>query len=284
MKNLILLILSLGLMGCSHAVDQIVNAPVDQETSRPPITYVFDTAHNLKLDVYVPSEVSQKKRDVVIFFYGGSWQNGARGFYRFVAQTLTRQGFIVVIPDYRKYPQVVYPDFLYDTAAAVAWTYRHIHTHGGNAARIHLLGHSAGAYNAAMVAANPIYLERFSLKPAKAIRSVAGLAGPYAFEPNTRKLKTIFAATDENWARMQVPSYISTHTPPMLLIHGGQDNLVGAFNAERLFAAFEKNRVPSRLQIYPDLGHVGVIRGFSWLATPSQRSVQNAVIDFFKAY
>ncbi len=285
MKHILLfLICAVILAGCSHTIDKLVNAPVDEQGELVPTQVIFDPKHNLSLDVYVPHEKSHGPRDVVIFFYGGSWENGARGFYRFVAQSLTQAGFIVVIPDYRKYPDVTYPDFLYDTAHAIAWTHANITNFGGNKSRIHLLGHSAGAYNAAMVAANPLYLERFGLAPHETIQSFAGLAGPYAFEPNTRKLKTIFATSQDDWARMQVPSYVTRTTPPMLLIHGGEDNLVGLFNSEKLFAALEKHHVPATLRIYRDLGHIGVMRAFSWLADGTQQSVKNDVIDFFKTH
>ena len=58
---------------------------------------------------------------VVIFFYGGSWRNGSKTDYRFVAQALTSRGFIVVLPDYRVYPQVIFPAFVEDGALAVRW-------------------------------------------------------------------------------------------------------------------------------------------------------------------
>jgi len=89
---------------------------------------------------------------VVVFFYGGSWNQGNRKDYRFVAEALTSKGMVVVLADYRLYPQVRYPDFLVDSARAVAWAWRNAATYGGNPAKLFVMGHSAGAYNAAMLA------------------------------------------------------------------------------------------------------------------------------------
>ena len=55
---------------------------------------------------------------MVVFFYGGSWNRGDRAQYRFVGEALAARGIVTVIPDYRLYPEVRYPDFLKDNAAA----------------------------------------------------------------------------------------------------------------------------------------------------------------------
>ena len=69
---------------------------------------------------------------VVVFFYGGSWQSGRRQDYSFVAQALTSRGCVVVIPDYRLYPEANFPAFVEDGAAAFAWVHEHISRFGGD--------------------------------------------------------------------------------------------------------------------------------------------------------
>ena len=76
-----------------------------------------------RLDVYRPS--GSGHHPVVVFFYGGSWNEGRREDYRFVGEALASRGCLVVIPDYRVYPQVRYPAFLEDCAAATGWTTGH---------------------------------------------------------------------------------------------------------------------------------------------------------------
>src|SRR3546814_8396146 len=100
----------------------------------------------------------------------------------FAGRALARQGFVTVIPDYRLVPKAHWPDFLEDSAAAVAWTHEHIGTLGGDPDRIALMGHSAGAYNAAMLALDPHWLRAAKSDPS-IIRGVEGLAGAYDFLP-----------------------------------------------------------------------------------------------------
>ncbi len=58
---------------------------------------------------------------VIVFFYGGAWRGGNKELYRYVAKALARRGYVAVIPDYRIYPEVCYPEFIEDGALAVRW-------------------------------------------------------------------------------------------------------------------------------------------------------------------
>ncbi|WP_375272013.1 alpha/beta hydrolase [Sphingomonas sp.] len=110
------------------------------------------------LDVWRPTESVAGKRPVVMFIYGGGWANGDRRSYAFAARAFARAGFVVVVPDYRKVPQVRFPAFVQDGAAAVRWVRDHVADYGGDPARVALAGHSAGAYNAVMLALDPRWL------------------------------------------------------------------------------------------------------------------------------
>ena len=144
-----------------------------------------------KLDIYCPASASPliaergipvEPLPVIVFFYGGSWQWGNRRDYKFVAAQLAKQGFVVVVPDYRLYPEVRFPAFLEDGAAAISWVFKNILAHGGDPDSVFLMGHSAGAYNAMMLALNTSYLDRAGQDAAR-IAGVIGLAGPYDFLP-----------------------------------------------------------------------------------------------------
>ena len=90
----------------------------------------------------------------MIFFYGGSWDSGSKGDYLFVAQALTASGYTVVIPDYRLYPEVRFPAFVEDGAQAVRWTADRV-----GSGKLFVMGHSAGAHIALLLAANTPYLQ-----------------------------------------------------------------------------------------------------------------------------
>jgi acetyl esterase/lipase len=119
---------------------------------------------------------------VAVFFYGGSWDSGRRQDYAWVGRALAAQGFLTIVPDYRLYPAVRYPGFVEDGALAVRWAADHARALGGDPGRIVLIGHSAGAYIAAMLALDDRWLEAAGVDP-KAVRAFAGLSGPYDFLP-----------------------------------------------------------------------------------------------------
>ncbi|MES2319491.1 MAG: alpha/beta hydrolase [Pseudomonadota bacterium] len=179
-----------------------------------------------KLDIYAPpSSTAASKAAVIVFFYGGNWTHGERENFAFVGRALAARGFVVVIPDYRLFPEVAYPDFLDDAAQAVAWTMREIARFGGDPQRLFVMGHSAGAYNAAMVALNPAYLEKQGMTRAP-LRGWIGLAGPYDFIPIENKTtRPVFHFPDTPPASQPI-NHVSHDAPPALLIAANKDDLV----------------------------------------------------------
>ena len=218
---------------------------------------------------------------MVVFFYGGGWDSGDRDSYGFAGRALSRQGFVVVIPDYRLVPKAHWPDFIEDSAAAVAWTHEHIAKLGGDPDRIALMGHSAGAYNAAMLALDPQWLRAARSDPS-VIRGVAGLAGPYDFLPLEKggrgdramgKVKPIEKTQPIHFARGDAP--------PLWLATGDEDDTVRPRNSQNLAAAIEKAGGPVTLRIYPGMGHTGIVMA---LAAPFQNKgpVLEEATDFLR--
>ena len=134
-----------------------------------------------KLDVYTPAR-GATAAPVLVFFYGGSWNSGRRQDYAFAGRALAARGFVTIVPDYRLYPEVRYPAFLQDGAAAIRWAQDHASEYGGDPKRIVLAGHSAGAYNAVMLGMDSEFVTAAGVDPT-AIKAVAGLSGPYYFLP-----------------------------------------------------------------------------------------------------
>lgn len=239
-------------LGPYRAVDNIPYAPGPRQ----------------ELDVYVPDHA--RNAPVVVFYYGGSWQEGDKSIYRFVGAALASRGVVTVIPDYRVYPQTRFPGFLQDSAAAFAWARRHAAAYGGDPGRIFVMGHSAGAYNAAMLALDPEWLAAYGLSPRHDIAGVIGLAGPYDFLPLTDPaLRSIFGPPGQ-FARTQPINYVAPGAPPAFLAAGTADTTVDPGNSRRLAARLAKAGDPVELKLYPGLNHrrlVGalspLLRGFA---------------------
>jgi acetyl esterase/lipase len=224
---------------------------------------VFDTQHQLKLDVYRPANVEHAP--VVVFFYGGSWTHGERAWYRFVGTTLASHGVIAVIPDYRKYPQVKMDGFMHDAAKAVAWTHQHAQEWGGAPNDIFVMGHSSGGQIGALLMTDPSWLAPYDLRPAD-FAGFIGLAGCYDFMPipaSEKDMLGMFGHDDASQARAQPVRFVSGNEPPMLLLQGTADKEVDPSNAISLAHVLQAHHVPVTLKLYPGVGHNALVLAFS---------------------
>lgn len=222
----------------------------------------YGSAPRQQLDVWGPATRSAQKLPVVIFYYGGSWRMGDRASYGFAGRAFAANGFIAVIPDYRLVPGVRFPAFLQDSALAVKWVRDHIADYGGDPARISVSGHSAGAYNAAMLALDPHYLREIGVDP-KIIRSAALLAGPYDFYPfSGPATKAAFGA----WPKpeeTQPISFAAADIAPLLIAQGTADDVVKPRNATALAARLKAVGARFELKEYPGKSHNDLVMGLS---------------------
>jgi acetyl esterase/lipase len=213
-----------------------------------------------RLDIYGPRDGGDRL-PVLVFFYGGSWSRGSKEDYSFAGHAFAAQGLVTVIADYRLVPEVEYPEFLHDNAEAVMWAASHIAAYGGNPADIHAGGHSAGAYNAAMIGLDP----RFGIAGAgnSTVRSVLGLAGPYDFLPlDTRITRRVFGRAPD-LAATQPVRHVSRHAPPMFLASGASDRLVYPRNTRALSRRLREAECAVTERHYRRIGHAGLLLALS---------------------
>lgn len=239
----------------------------------------YGSAHRQRLDVYIPT-ASRDQAPAVIFYYGGSWQSGDKKDYKFVAEALASQGIFVVIPDYRVYPEVVFPDFVADAAAVVDWSHHQLSRYGYQSEDLFVMGHSAGAYLAAMLTLDKTYLQAHGLSP-QILSGMIGLAGPYDFLPlKDDTLKTIFGPESQR-DQTQPINFVAGDNPPMLLMAGKNDVTVWPRNSLRLAEKVRRNGGPVQLDLVPGYGHVLLAAA---LARPlrGQGRVINPVLAFIR--
>ena len=223
-----------------------------------------------RLDLYRPKQ-PKPGAPTVVFFYGGAWEFGDKDDYRFVAQALTSRGYAVAVPDYRLYPQVRYPAFLEDGAAAVAWLRQNGARHGlPGGASVALMGHSAGAYIAVMLTVDGRWLRAAGTSPCAAVVATVGLSGPYDFLPLTeRNLMEIFGP--ENTRPLTQPiTHVDGRAPPLLLLTGDADTRVRPRNSANLAGRVRERGGRAETVVYEGLGHVQTVaalaRPLRWLA------------------
>ncbi len=250
-------------------------------------TVAYGASKRQQLDVYVPLEIEERMRPaegwpMVVFFYGGSWKHGERAHYRFVGEALAARGIVAVIPDYRLYPEVRYPEFLKDNAAATAWSIREAARFGADPKRVFVMGHSAGGYNAAMVALDARWLGAESIAPTQ-LAGWIGLAGPYDFLPiENADVKPVFLHPDTP-PESEPIRHVTPSVPRTFLAAAPDDDLINPErNTKRMASKLQQTGIPVTLQIYPRTTHTTLIGAFAF-PLRFLAPVLDDVVEFVKA-
>ena len=254
------------LTGCESLQVAIANLPVLGAPRRANVVYADGPRGGMDLYLPPPSApaTGTPARPLVVFWYGGGFTSGRRQDYRFAGAALAKAGYVTALPDYRVYPAVRFPQFLDDAARAVVAARREAAALGADPSRIVLMGHSAGAYIAAMLALEPSYLRAAGGDPAW-IAGFIGLSGPYDIEPNTPVLDRIFRDTGMPQAFKPL-AHVAPGAPPALLLHGIDDRLVSAQQALRLEQALQAAGVAVSVKRYAGRGHVDTVAALSLVA------------------
>jgi len=209
-----------------------------------------------KLDVY-RAETPRPNAPVLVFIHGGSWTDGSKDIYKFLAEGFTSEGFDVVVPNYRLYPEAVYPQMIEDSAKAVA-----------QAAQLYpnrplvVMGHSAGAYNALMLGLNKSYLNTAGANLCANVAGVVSLSGPTGIIPlKEEPYITIFP---DRFTKSDAPlNNVSGPTPPMFLGHGSDDKTVYPQNSEALAKKINERGGNATVKVYEGMNHIGAVKVLS---------------------
>ncbi len=257
------LLLVIGLTACAPV--RVLNAlasasgghTVDRDVAYGPLA-------RQALDVYAPSAAAPTGGwPVVVFFYGGSWNSGARADYAFVGSALAARGMLTLVADYRLYPDVRYPEFLRDSALALAWGLNQAARLGGNPARVFVMGHSAGGYNAAMLALDPRWLAATGHRPAE-LAGWIGLAGPYDFFPTDNPDAQPVFFHPNYPPNAQPIEFGHLHAVPTFLGAPVNDHLVSPTRSTRSLAAkLAAAGTPVTLRMYERASHATLIGAFA---------------------
>ena len=185
-----------------------------------------------KLDVYRP-DTEKKDLPVVVWFHGG----GLTGGSKYIPDQLKDKDLIVVAVNYRLMPNVTIDKCIDDAATAVAWTFTHIKSYGGDPKKIIVSGHSAGGYLTAMVGLERKWLAKYDVNADDIC----------ALVPFSGQMITHFAHRDMNGIGNLQPTidefaplyHVRGDCSPIVLITGDREL--------ELFGRYEENAYMARM-------------------------------------
>ncbi len=140
------------------------------------VPYLEDGNPMHRADLYLPDEPGFA---TFLFFHGGGMTGGTKDVGVFAGEYLAKRGWGVVSADYRLMPEVEWPAFLEDAAAAVAWTKSHIAEYGGSG-KLYVGGNSAGAYMSMMLQFDRRWLAPYGIDPTEIAGYVHAAGQPTA--------------------------------------------------------------------------------------------------------
>ena len=262
----VVLLLTFGSTGCTRF--DVLNALVPARNYKLTRDQPYGDQPRQKLDVFTPKDL-KRPAPVVVFFYGGNWRDGSKADYRFVGQALSSRGFVAVLPDYRLAPNVTFPAFVQDGAAAVRWARDHAADYGGDPADLFVMGHSAGSQIAGLLACDDRYLKAVGMDRSD-LRGGILTSAPLDFLPlKDPQLRAAFGPYVDD-PRVEPITFVDGREPPLLLLLGAKDTIVDPRNSTNMWWAVYAAGGEVRLIEYPDRGHVGVVLAlaapFRWLA------------------
>ncbi len=246
-------------------------------------------------DIYIPKK-SVRDKPIVVFIHGGAWDDGHKNDYKFVGLAFSEMGYITAIPNYRLYPQVLFPHFIEDVARAVANLPQTLIEQGiefSAPLKVVLVGHSAGAHSAAMLVTKSEYLNTAGAQVE--VQGFVGLAGPYDLplddelvvgkfdgiklhEVNEHQVDSghVHNSHDANPINLAMSGM-----PPTLLIHGAKDETVGPYHTERFSRRLSHLNVSHKRLIYENSDHrhlIGALSVFARFINPVFKDIER----FFK--
>lgn len=249
--------LSLGLSGCWSGPSTQPNVAPLREGVRFIDDLSYGPAERHQLGLYHPVDTpSVGGWPVIVAFHGGFWQTGSRDEWQMhlCARQLAERGTVVILANYRLYPEVTFPGFVEDGARAVEWASRNVAQFGGNRDAIFTAGHSAGGHIAVMLAMDDHFLTAHGIRLAGAI----GIAGPYGtwFQENFL-VSGVFPVE----LRLESSPIALAHAsaPPLLLIGAGLDVIVRPSDSTELAERVRHAGGQARSIIYPLASHTSII-------------------------
>lgn len=224
-----------------------------------------DGGRDLKLDVYKPAVDAGRlaKGTGVLAIHGGGWRTGTKERSARLAVPLAERGYVAISPEYRLSGEAIWPAQIHDVKAALRWMRANASDLAIDPDRIVVLGMSAGAHLALMLAGTP-NLDRFEGSGGNAGVSteVAGAIAFYAPTDIARILKqdmvAQFIGSKNDMAAAEDASpvnHVTDQFPPTFLVHGTDDKVVSWRASQQMNDAIDQVGGSVEMHLFSGLPH-----------------------------
>jgi acetyl esterase/lipase len=238
-----------------------------------------------RLDVYAPRDA--RSLPVVLFFFGGGWRSGDKNLFEHLGRAFAVRNIVAVVANYRLTPDVKFPAHAEDCAAAVGWTASNAEKFGGDAGKIFLAGHSAGAHLVALIAADEHYLKN-ELTGGATIRGVVFMSGiadlrshVLTTELTTKEMvEEAFGASDAELSVASPMMHLHEGMPPFLVIVAENDPAGLREQARLLTEGLRSKDVPVSFLNIKGRDHFTLVRRFGI----GDDTTSNAIAEFVGHY
>ncbi len=212
-----------------------------------------------KLDLYLPE--GPRNAPVIVSYYGNQLMGGDKSEDAYIGQRFAAAGFVTAVVNYRLSPAVAHPAHAQDAAASFAWVKRQITEYGGDANRVFVIGYSAGAYLAALIATDPRYLAAHKLSP-RDIRGVVPVSAFYYVEGRgvaPDRDQSVWGTDRAVWIDASPAHHLHASAPPMLILYAERDeDWRRQQNVEVAAAMKAAGQTRVEIKMIPDRNHATI--------------------------
>lgn len=270
---------------------RIVQPEISKEIeSRYDIVYKEIGARKLHLDLFKKREIG--KAPCVLIIHGGGWASGEKKMEWPMATMLAKNGFVAATIEYRLSPEAQYPAAVEDINSAIQWIKNNSHSIGMDKRKIALLGVSAGAHLATLIAlsnSKEAKSKKVLDEGKKLVQAIINMDGVVDFtdpvesgkdqdinKPSAGK-KWLGYSIKENpeiWAQVSPINYLTDAAPPIIFINSSNERYHAG--RERLISFYNKNKIYNEVHTISKTPHP------FWLFHPWFEDVSKIVLNFLK--
>lgn len=270
-------LLSLSVVVCSSAVAWAQGGPgpaiPDTVRAELDVPYAGTDNPRQRLDLFLPKmPKSDKPLPVVAFIHGGAWQGGDKRGGAGVVLPLVESGqYAGVSIGYRLTGEATWPAQIHDCKAAIRWLRGNARKYNLDPDRIGVTGGSAGGHLVAMLGTSGGVAELEGnlgehTGQSSRVACVVDQFGPsdlltmggWHNGPKSPEARLIGGPVQENKEQALAASpieYVAKDNPPLMMIHGTNDQIVPFGQSEELLAALRKVGVEAVLIPVAGAGH-----------------------------